>query len=145
MPDGSAQNYSNHKIFDKALTYIAVLALVSGLLPLASLVGVPYVAALSPLLMAVAVIWILFRMRGYATRLQDRIIRLETKLRLQRVLPAHLASRIDELELTHFIGLRFASDGELPELVDKILANKSMRSDDIKKQVKNWQADHLRV
>ncbi|MCC6154277.1 MAG: hypothetical protein IT367_10990 [Candidatus Hydrogenedentes bacterium] len=145
MADGSAQSYANHKIVDKALTYIAVLALVSGLLPLASLVGVPYVAALSPILMTVAVVWILFRMRAYATRLQDRIIRLETKLRLQRVLPAHLSSRIDELELTHFIGLRFACDGELPELVEKILANKSMRSDDIKKLVKNWQADHLRV
>jgi hypothetical protein len=145
MADGLAQDYSNHKTFDKALTYIAVLALASALLSLTPLVDVPYIAFLSPTLMAIAIIWIIFRMRAYATRLQDRIIRLETKLRLQRVLPAHLSSRIDELELTHFIGLRFASDGELPELVDKILANKSMRSDDIKKQVKNWQADHLRV
>jgi hypothetical protein len=84
-------------------------------------------------------------MRAYATRLQDRIIRLETRLRLERVLPADLAAHIGELELTHLIGLRFASDAELPELVQKVLANKSMRADDIKKQVKNWQADNLRV
>lgn len=145
MSEGPAQNYANHTTTDKALTKIAILALVSALLSLASIAEVPYIAAIAPMAMAAAVIWILFRMRAYATRLQDRIIRLETRLRLERVLPADLAAHIGELELTHLIGLRFASDAELPELVQKVLANKSLRADDIKKQVKNWQADHLRV
>ena len=145
MADGPAQSYANHKISDKALLYIAVLALASALLSLSSIAGLPYIAALAPALMACAIVWMIFRMRAYATRLQDRIIRLETQLRLQRVLPAHLASRTGELEVAHFIGLRFASDSELPELVEKVLGNKSMRSDDIKKLVKNWQADRLRV
>ncbi len=139
------QNYENHTTSDKALPIIAVLALVSALLSLSTLAGFPYIAAITPVLVAIAIIWLLFRTRSYATRLQDRIIRLETQLRLQRVLPADLAARIGELELTHLIGLRFASDAELPELVQKVLANKSMRGNDIKKQVKNWQADNLRV
>ncbi|NUM54218.1 MAG: hypothetical protein HUU46_11285 [Candidatus Hydrogenedentes bacterium] len=145
MAAGPAQNYANHKTMDNALTWIAVLALASALLSLTAIAGIPHVASASPILMAIAVVWILFRMRTYATRLQDRIIRLETQLRLQRVLPADLAARIGELELTHVIGLRFASDAELPELVQRVLANRSMRSDDIKKLVKDWQADHLRV
>lgn len=145
MAGEPAQNYANHTTNDKALTWIAVLALASALLSLTGAAGIPYIAVAAPILMTVAIVWILFRMRGYATRLQDRIIRLETQLRLQRVLPADLAARVGELELTHLIGLRFASDAELPELVQKVLANKSMRSNDVKKLVKDWQADHLRV
>ncbi len=139
------QNYANHTTMDRALTGIAVLALASALLSLTAVAGIPYIAAAAPILMAVAIVWILFRMRAYATRLQDRIIRLETRLRLANVLPAELAARVGELEVTHLIGLRFASDPELPELVQKVLANKSMRSNDIKKLIKNWQADHFRV
>lgn len=145
MAGEPAQNYANHTTNDKALTWIAVLALASALLSLTGAAGIPYIAVAAPILLTVAIVWILFRMRGYATRLQDRIIRLETQLRLQRVLPADLAARVGELELTHLIGLRFASDAELPELVQKVLANKSMRSNDVKKLVKDWQADHLRV
>ncbi|MBM3290885.1 MAG: hypothetical protein FJY92_12105 [Candidatus Hydrogenedentes bacterium] len=145
MAEGPVQNYANHTTMDNALTGIAVLALASALLSLSSIFGVLYIGAASPLLMAGGVIWILFRMRAYATRLQDRIIRLETRLRLEHVLPADLAARIGDLELTQLIGLRFASDAELPGLVQQALANPSMKSNDIKKQIKVWQADHLRV
>ena len=139
------QNYGNHVTNDSALVGITVLALASALLSLTGAAGIPYLANLAPALMAAAIVWILFRMRGYATRLQDRIIRLETRLRLEKVLTPDLAARIGELQLTHLIGLRFASDAELPGLIQQVLANPSLRSNDIKKQVKHWQADHLRV
>ena len=145
MADGPAQNYANHKIMDHSLTIIAVLCLASALLSATVFLDFVRLAVIAPALIAVALIWTLLRMRSYATRLQDRIIRLETRLRLERVLPADLAARIGELELTHLIGLRFASDAELIDLVNQVLAKKSMRSNDIKKLVKNWQADHLRV
>lgn len=139
------QNYSNHRTFDRALYGIAFLALCSAGLGLAALAGLALPAAIAPPALAVGVIWMLFRMRAYATRLQDRIIRLETQLRLERVLPAELRSRIEELELHHLIALRFASDAELPELVQQVLNDKSVSGDDIKRRIRNWKADHLRV
>ena len=141
-----AQNFANHRTFDKALTGIAVLSLLSAIFGAAILVpSFIFLAAVAPFLLTLALVWTIFRMRAYATRLQDRIIRLEMQIRLANVLSPELAARAKELELTHLIGLRFASDDELPELVQKVLANKSMRGNDIKKLVKNWQADFLRV
>lgn len=60
-------------------------------------------------------------MRGYATHLQDRIICLEENLRLARVLPEPLRLRMGELSDSQIVGLRFASDAELPALVQRVL------------------------
>jgi hypothetical protein len=84
-------------------------------------------------------------MRNYAVTVQNRIVRLETRLRLERVLPPDLAGRVMELTLPQLVGLRFASDAELPDLVRKVLADHLATADEIKRLVKVWQADHLRV
>jgi len=138
----SEQNFANHRTQDKALIGIAVLYLAAAII---GLLNVGALGRIVPLLIAVASLWLIFRVRAYATRLQDRIIRQEMRLRLAGILPAELAGRIGELEVTHLIGLRFASDAELPELVTKVLNNKSMRSKDIKPLIKNWQGDYFRV
>jgi putative exporter of polyketide antibiotics len=82
--------------------------------------------------------------RMYAVRVQDRLIRLEERLRLQALLSAELSSRIGELTEPQLIALRFASDKELPALVAKVLATK-MASKDIKKSIVTWRADTFRV
>jgi hypothetical protein len=76
---------------------------------------------------------------------QDRIIRLEMRLRLDRVLPAELATRSDELGLRQLIALRFASDAELPALVQRTLDGELTSSKEIKKAIQRWQPDHLRA
>jgi hypothetical protein len=72
------------------------------------------------------------------------VIRLEERLRLMSVLPEAMRPRIGELTDDQFIGLRFASDEELPGLVKRALDEK-LRKKDIKKAVSNWRPDYLRV
>jgi hypothetical protein len=84
-------------------------------------------------------------MRRGLVLLQDRIIRMEMAVRLERVLGSMRRADIARLTLSQLIGLRFASDAELPELVDATLAGKLAAREDIKRSVKSWQADWLRV
>lgn len=83
--------------------------------------------------------------RLYATKLQDRIIRLEMRQRLAICLPDPLRGRIDELSPGQLIALRFASDAELPDLVRRVLDEHITKRDDIKQLIKSWTPDPLRV
>ncbi|HTY40398.1 MAG TPA: DUF6526 family protein [Thermoanaerobaculia bacterium] len=96
-------------------------------------------------LMAVAYFLIFFFMRTFATTVQDRIIRLEVQLRLERILPADLKPRIRELSRPQLIALRFAGDGEMAGLVREVLEKNLQRRGEIKKKIRDWQADHFRV
>ena len=78
-------------------------------------------------------------------RAQDRVIRLEEQLRYQRVLPPELAQRAHALTIWQIVALRFAPDAELPDLVRQTLENKFAKTDEIKRAIKNWRADTLRV
>jgi hypothetical protein len=82
--------------------------------------------------------------RMYPVRVQDRLIRLEERLRLQALLSGELSSRIGELTESQLVALRFASDEELPPLVAKVLTS-SMPSKDIKSAIVRWRADTFRV
>lgn len=82
--------------------------------------------------------------RVSALKAQDRVIRLEERLRLMALLNEPLKSRIGELTEPQLIAIRFCSDAELPGLVDKSLKN-NLSSKDIKKSIVNWRADTFRV
>lgn len=76
---------------------------------------------------------------------QDRLIRLEERLRLERLLPAELRPRIGEFTVSQLVALRFASDAELPGLARKVIEEKISKRKAIKQLVKSWKADYLRA
>ena len=83
--------------------------------------------------------------RVFAIRVQDRLIRLEERLRMRALLPADLQARIPDFTVEQLIALRFASDAELPALAAAVLRDKVQKRDAIKKMVKDWRPDLLRV
>jgi len=96
---------------------------------------------------ALAIVWaflVMFKVRLYALKNQDRIIRLEERMRLKHLLPEALRPRIGELTESQLIGIRFASDGEVSGLVEKTLAG-NWDQKHIKKEIKNWRPDNWRV
>jgi uncharacterized membrane protein (DUF485 family) len=83
--------------------------------------------------------------RAFALKVQDRVIRIEERQRCERLLPAELKSHIEEITPGQFVALRFASDDELPGLVNKVLTDKISDTKTIKQMVKNWRGDYLRA
>jgi hypothetical protein len=83
--------------------------------------------------------------RMFALTVQDRVIRLEERLRYERLLPSDLQARILEFEPGQLVSLRFASDAELPGLARKVLDEKMKDRKAIKQLVKNWRPDYLRA
>jgi hypothetical protein len=96
-------------------------------------------------LTAAALILGIFYARIFTLRVQDRVIRLEERLRYERVLPANLLARIGELDVRQMVALRFASDAELPALAREVLDQKLAGGKAIKVKVTDWRADHLRA
>src|SRR5258708_24150066 len=83
--------------------------------------------------------------RAMALTVQDRVIRLEERLRYEHLLPADLKPRIGEFTVSQCASLRFASDAELPALARKVLDEKLNQRKAIKQLVKNWKPDYLRA
>jgi hypothetical protein len=96
-------------------------------------------------LVAIALVILSLHARLFALRVQDRVIRLEMRLRLLEVLPAELRSRVPEFTIGQLIALRFASDAELPGLARKVLDEGIVDRKAIKQMVQNWQPDTLRA
>jgi len=98
-----------------------------------------------PILLAAALFLGILYARLFALAVQDRLIRLEERVRYERVLPEELRWRADELTVNQFVSLRFASDDELPTLMKKVLDEKVTSRKAIKQLIKNWRPDYLRA
>jgi hypothetical protein len=97
------------------------------------------------IVVSLALLLLTFVCRTNALRVQDRIIRLEERLRYQQLLPADLAHQARSLAIGQLIALRFASDEELEGLVREVLAGRLNKPGEIKKAIKNWRSDTFRV
>ena len=106
--------------------------------------GISFGSVMDVLVGAALIVLFVFA-RNSTLAVQNRLIRLEMRLRLAGVLPADLCPRIPEFTLDQLISLRFACDAELPALARKVLDEKLNDRKAIKQLVKNWQADYLRA
>jgi hypothetical protein len=96
-------------------------------------------------LVALALVVIASVSRTQTLTVQNRLIRLEERLRYSTLLPPDLAARAAALPLPQIVALRFASDAELPGLVSEVLAGQLATPKEIKLKVRDWKADFLRA
>src|SRR5208282_481211 len=137
-----AQSFKNHARWVPAYHFFALpMLLIYFVWSLVHAVRHVSTFAVMQCLMAAALVVAVFNARVFALAVQDRLIRLEMRLRLQQVLPAEMRVRILEFTPSQLIGLRFASDAELPQLARKVLDEKIENRTAIKKLIQNWQAD----
>ena len=139
------QSYASHAKIDPAFHLFVLPVLLINILVVAYLLfHYPGIGGAWLLLVSVALLVLAGRLRSWATHLQDRVIRVEERIRLAAILPEALRPRIDELSDSQIVGLRFASDAELPALFQRAIDEKLSRSD-IKKAITDWRPDYSRV
>jgi len=139
------QSLKNHAKFDPPFHFF--LAPVSVFFVIATIVQVIRNPGWYTAAHVVVALWAwvaLFKIRLYALKVQDRVIRLEERLRLKELAPAAFQGRIGDLTENQLIGLRFASDGEVADLAQRALAGNWNRKQ-VKEAIKNWRPDHWRV
>jgi len=145
MSDAPEQTFANHRRYDPLFHVVTFGVFAATLLiSLWTLIRTPSWAAAGCAVWNAAFLILFFKVRLYALRVQDRVIRLEERLRLATLLPEPLKARIGELTESQLIGLRFAGDGEAADLVKAALDEK-LGSEEIKKRIKSWRADTFRV
>jgi Family of unknown function (DUF6526) len=152
MAETKPQTLANHTRWDPPFHFFIVPILVFGLI--LSLIHFfahitegdmrDHIHSFLLILLALALLTWVFKTRLYALKVQDRVIRLEERLRLMQLLPEPLRARIPELTESQLCGLRFASDSELPKLAERALNEKLSRAD-IKKAIQTWRPDYWRV
>jgi hypothetical protein len=144
----SAQSYGHHTRWDPAfhffvLPVFAITVIVAIVHFCLHIHHHPVHGALL-ILLALAALVAITKIRLNALKVQDRVIRLEERLRLAGILPDSLRARIPELTGSQLIALRFASDAEVPALVQRALTEK-LSANEIKKSIKDWRPDNFRV
>ncbi len=148
MNPRTAQNYENHRSLDIAHILLWPILFCAGLLAVAAAVFHRHAAllfGLSLLLLILANFVMVYKVRQYSLKMQDRIIRLEMRLRLQKLLPVDRQWEINGLSMSQLIALRFAGDEELPPLMRRVLDEKVEDRNAIKKMIKEWEADNCRI
>jgi hypothetical protein len=152
MAEKTPQTFANHTRLDPPFHFFLlpvfglglVLTLVHFFAHITEGDSRDHIHAFLLILLAAALLVAVFKIRLYALKVQDRVIRLEEQLRLMQLLPEPLRKRIPELTVSQLCALRFASDAELPKLAERALNEKLSRAD-IKKLIQNWRPDYWRV
>lgn len=140
------QNFKNHARLVPLYHYVTFLILLAVLAwSIVQLVRAPAVDRFFLFLMALGLTLAVYWARAFALGVQDRIIRLEERLRMERLLSEALRARIGDFTVEQLVGLRFASDGELEELARRVLDEGIADRKTIKSMVESWRADHQRI
>lgn len=141
-----SQTYANHRRVNPLFHFfVSPVLIANAAIQVVGLVRNPSLDSAWAAVVATALYGLALSARHMALILQNRLISLEERLRLERILPPDLSARIPELRLGQLIALRFASDAEAPELVRRSLAGEFPKNDDIKRAVREWRRDTLRV
>jgi hypothetical protein len=141
-----SQSYANHTRWVPAWHFVAApILLLNFGFAIYRLVKVQSFETVVGLLLAIALLIVWAFSRLFALTVQDRLIRLEMRLRMASLLPSEMRSRIPEFTVAQLVSLRFASNEELPALARKVLDEKINDRKSIKKLIKNWQPDELRA
>jgi hypothetical protein len=147
MAAPASQTFANHRRYDPPWHFVGAMIVLLGFI--AAIVH----AVRHPdrylnwfgVIYSLGIMLCVFRARAQTLTVQNRVIRLEMRLRLKDVLAPALAARIGELSVSQLVGLRFASDAELPALVERCLSGQLANNEAVKKEIKNWQPDWLRA
>jgi hypothetical protein len=145
VPENLPQSFSSHTRYDPWFHFFILP--VFALLALASLVHLflrPGLHSTVLVVVAIATLVLTFKVRMYPLKVQDRVIRLEERLRLATLIDPSLRARIPEFTASQLVALRFASDAELPALAARAL-NEKLTAADIKKSIQTWRPDYWRV
>ena len=145
MAEQNGQTYANHRHWDPLFHFFLLpVAAINLVVTIVHVIRNPGLGAGWFVVLALAAANAVVKIRTYALKAQDRVIRLEERLRMAHVLPEPLRGRTGELTEAQLVALRFAPDAELPALVEKALAGK-MPQREIKQAIVNWRADYFRV
>jgi Family of unknown function (DUF6526) len=145
MSQAKPQTYANHARLDPWYHFfLAPIALIIFIASIVHLARHPHPWGLVHVVLAFAFVILVVKLRTYSLKVQDRVIRLEERLRLATLLPEPLRARINELDVRQLIALRFASDAEIPALVERAL-NEKLTQKQIKQAIQSWRADNFRV
>ena len=140
------QNYHNHVRWHPLVHFVITPILLVNLVWAAICVSIEFDwFRVQYLMLSLGVVLTSLAARLQALRAQDRVIRLEERLRYREVLAPELLKRTVELRTGQIIALRFASDTELPGLIERTLNGEFASAKEIKAAIKNWRADYLRV
>ena len=141
------QTYGNHRRNYPLFHFVASpLLSIFFVYAVYTFIKTPSVSTAMTAVLAAGVLAALFASRVMAVTVQDRLIRLEMTLRLQRVLgPAAAADALAKLPLARLIALRFASDAELPGLIPRVLSQELSTNRQVKEAIREWQPDLLRA
>ena len=146
MVKNATQTYQNHFRLVTMYHYVALpILLINLLYTLYTITQIQTFGSINAAALAFALLVIAFFARIFALSAQDRLIRLEERLRMQQLLPDDLKSRISDYSTKQLIALRFASDLELPVLARKVFYNNIADQKVIKQMIQEWRPDHQRV
>ena len=146
MPSGAPQNIRNHARFVPLYHYVALPILgINAVWTIKRAFMHPSWETAIAALLGVALVIMFFMARIFALTVQDRVIRLEMRMRLRELLAPELAGRIHEFTAGQLVAMRFASDRELPALARRVLDERLHDRKAIKRLIQEWQADNLRA
>ena len=145
MSNSQPQSFKNHARFDPPFHFVLLFVFLANLIiSIVYVVKHPGFYSAWYVVLSVAAILALLKMRLYPLKVQDRVIRLEERMRLQALAPTEWHTQIYRLSEDQLIGLRFAADDEVVELAKQALEHNLNRKQ-IKERIKDWRPDNWRV